>query len=36
MNWWTHYYIVLVIVLVSILVMVGMAYRDFTRKLKEK
>jgi hypothetical protein len=36
MDWWTHYYIVLVIALVSILVAMGVAYRDFTRKPKEK
>ncbi|GEM_PF-5787468 len=36
MDWWTHYYIVLVVVLVGTLAMVGMAYRNFSKKLKEK
>ncbi len=36
MDWWTHYYIVLVITLSSILVMAGLAYREFTKKPKER
>lgn len=36
MDWWTHYYIVIVIALFSTLIGVGMAYREFAKKQKEK
>jgi hypothetical protein len=36
MDWWTHYNIVLIIVLFSILIGVSVAYREFAKKQRGK